>query len=363
VSLRSITFVGAGVSSRLLALALLEREPPERLCFVDPDDPAEDERVYTLFDDGELEQQAPGALVPLPAPTARFAGGGSEVLGMGRFRFFRARLAGLWERVLQRSVERGVEVELVRRSVHDAADVPAAELVLDARPPAAPGPIVQRVRTLVVTVDGALPPPMWMDFAASSVGDRFVHHVPLDREQLFVQLVRYGAPEATLPDLDDLARSLGHDRFEVQVDEDASLALLPPGDDALPGALRVGAGAGWVRPASGYGVRRCFRFARSLAHALAIDVEAANARPTTVRAPPALDRVLLRVLGEEPTLLASLFENMVERAGASGALVRFLEEDASVGDLVEVAGGLPAGLFVRAALAEGLRPGDVLPGR
>jgi hypothetical protein len=357
----SITFIGAGASSRLIALALLERSP-SRLRFIDPQDPADDRRVFTLFDDGELERLAPGALTPLPAPMTRFDGDRSVPLGLGRFRFFRARLAGLWERVLARAQEHGVDVVFEQRVASGDERIDEDDLVLDARPPSSPGPLVQRVRELVVTLD-AIPPPMWMDFAAPVTGDRFVHHVPLGDGRLWAQLVRYGVPASAAADLDDLSRSLGHDRYEVVHDDDETLPLLPPPDGPLPGAMRVGAGAGWVRPASGYGLRRCFRFGRSLAFALGTEVEAARARPVTVRSPPALDRVFLRVVRRDPTLLASLFEVMVSRAGASGALVRFLEEDASIADVVQVAAGLPAGPFVRAALAEGLKPTDVVPGR
>jgi len=351
-----VTLVGTGVSSLLLAQALLRRGACDRLTLVGPRRPLDAHLLSywsdrpTPFDAFEiaswsaLEVFASGRLVHVPLRRYRYRtvrgrawaeAALAEVLASGRAELVEACVDRLDDDLLRPAVVSGgrrLESDWVFASAPDAAATPDAW---------------QRFEGWVIEAPGAGErAPVLMDFrtASASAGDfRFVYALPLGSDRLFVEHVSY----APCPHGAALERYLhgvvGLPRWRVVEREGGATPLFRDGRPRSEGrVVRIGVAAGLAKASTGYAALRLWRDAQGIAAALAERGELPLRLPW-----PSLyrlaDRFFIDLLRREPArievLLAELFS-----AADGDAVLGFLDEQASAAEQARVALAMPGWL-------------------
>jgi lycopene beta-cyclase len=245
--------------------------------------------------------------------------------------------------------------------------------VFDARPPRIEPEFLQWFvgGEIELPVGAAMPAPGLMDFdldqdnghSNDQVHDIvFAYVLPQRDDTVLVQLT-YFLPRGASPPTDAWPRwrryvveRLRLDPSRLRREECGAIPMhtLRRQVDAASRVQPLGAAAGWIRAATGYGFvdtqRACVRLAEALVHA---PHTAARVRPRA-RIDDAMDAVLLEAMRRHPQHVGRWFLRLFERC-PSARLIRFLSGEATMADRLAVMAALPPGPFVGAALHRSLR--------
>lgn len=190
-----------------------------------------------------------------------------------------------------------------------------------------------------------------MDFLPPNTDDiRFNYVLPFTRHKALIEATAFGAAPLTQIQLGGLIDSAlrkyaKNSRFEIGRVE---YGILPMGltHDAknIPGFVRAGLTAGGARNSSGYAFQRIQKWAALCARNIL-------AKGTAIPHPPdsvmqrIMDYLFLMVLKDRPHDAASLFISLFKKADTN-ALIRFLDDRASLNDYLKIITALPAKVFL-----------------
>ena len=235
-----------------------------------------------------------------------------------------------------------------------------AQRVHDSRPPKATDPatgdLVQhfvgiRVKSSEPCFDPSTATLMDFD-VPQELGIHFFYVLPYDETHALV--------EATFlsPSLLDAAtyHSAIEDYLSERYDLDSYQPLhseqgaIPMSAKPLPARLsdrvyRIGTAGGLVKPSTGYAFLAIQRWSDAFAQRLAHEELPAPPEPRSSSS-RFLDAVFLRVLRHHPARAPELFARLFERVDPM-ALVRFLNDRATIADRLQVMGAMPTGLFLK----------------
>lgn len=199
-----------------------------------------------------------------------------------------------------------------------------------------------------------------MDFRGTPAGRIvFTYLLPLSETRALVEVTELSSHPRTASDLKAewhhaLRRRLGGEPFQVERQE---FGTLPMGIQVSASAgqrrrsemarsmVRAGSMAGALRPSTGYAFQRIQQWAEACAGRLAEGGDPIGHAPDPwwMRG---MDTLFLRVLRSRPELAPELFTSMFGKV-APPAMIRFLNDRATVFDLAAVAAGLPPGPFLK----------------
>ncbi len=182
---------------------------------------------------------------------------------------------------------------------------------------------------------------------------RFVYTLPFSPRRALIEHVSHHAHDAR-EDLAAYVAAMGLPPYRIVRRE----AGQSPLTDAVfprragPRWLRVGVAGGRLKPSSGYAFVRIWEDSRAIVRSLA-----EHGHPFALPADPAgfalLDGLMLRVMRRSPARMGAIFLRLFERNPADRVL-RFLDEAATLDEVLALGSSLPPGPFAR-ALGEDLR--------
>jgi lycopene beta-cyclase len=187
--------------------------------------------------------------------------------------------------------------------------------------------------------------PTLFDFRGLAPGC-FGYQVPLGPGRALVEVTRIGPPDDTaLPDPEPYLREvLGLDEYEILRTEHGRLPLDPwhhrPTGRRI---LSIGRPAGMLKASSGFALARIQRDSAAVARSLR-----RNGHPFALPEPRwrrrLFDAAFLQAVLRDPPLLEKAFGVLAE---SPARLMRFLDEDSSLGQETRIALGMPPGGFLR----------------
>lgn len=351
--LMHVTVVGTGVSSLLLAQALLRREACDRLTLVGPRRPLKPHLISywadhpTPFDGHQVaawdtvEVVARGQTLRLPLKRFRYrsvrarewaADALATVLASGRAELVEAAVDVIDDDLLRPTVlcnGRRLSSDWVFTSTPQARAAPDAWQRFEGWELEVPGGTLDtRAATL-------------LDFRTEAPDDlRFVYALPLAPNRLFVEHVSYQScdHEAALAAyLHDVAGV--HDWHIVDREGGATPIYREPLPRPEARVVHIGVAAGLAKASTGYAVMRMWRDAEAIASALAAHHDPASALrwPSLYRV---ADHFFLDLLRSEPARIESLLGELF--GGADGdAVLAFLDEQATASQQARVALAMP----------------------
>jgi lycopene beta-cyclase len=384
MSTESIAVVGGGLAGLSLALQLQSRPAFRgRLTIYEARDAYRDDRRWSFW---------PLAAHPFSArplrhyPQLRMSAGGRTVLfdcaetpyacfaAGDLYADARARLAGDARFELRMgTAASAIDIDGNGAVVRSGAGDTRYDRVFDARPPQTGPEFLQWFvgGEIEVPAGAAMPAPVLMDFDldrrdGDDRDDRivFAYVLPQHGNTVLVQLT-YFLPRGAPPPTDAWSRWRRYVVERLWLDpaglrrEECGAIPMDPSRRRVDAASRVqplGAAAGWIRAATGYGFvdtqRACARLAEALVHA---PHTAARVRPRA-RIDDAMDAVLLEAMRRHPQHVGGWFLRLFERCPPP-RLIRFLSGEATAADRLAVMAALPTAPFAVAALRRGLRGG------
>jgi lycopene beta-cyclase len=250
------------------------------------------------------------------------------------------------------------------------------DLVFDARPPRTAPEFLQWFvgGEVALDADARMPEPVLMDFdlgdAAGSKQIVFAYVLPQAEDRVLVQLTWF-LPRGAVPPDDAWLRwrryveGLGLDPARLLREECGAIPMevVRPTIDPQARVQPIGAAAGWIRAATGYGFLDTQRAAARLAQAL-VDAEMSADTGSSARAgryayvrarsriDDAMDAIVLDAMRHAPDAAAGWFLRLFERCSPP-RLIRFLSGEATVVDRLAVMAALPPGPFLGAAWRRG----------
>jgi len=202
--------------------------------------------------------------------------------------------------------------------------------------------------------------PTLFDFRPSATGGaRFVYVLPQDPCRALVELTEFvprsGQPTpiaARTADVTAYLRDVVHcDGYRILRTESAVVPLRsrPPLRRRGRRVLAIGARAGLIKASTGYAYQRIQRDSAAIASSLVRHGHPFDG-PRPRRRHRLLDAVLLEVLDRDPSRLEETFARLFA-ANPVDRVLRFLDEDTSVGDELRLIASLPPAPFLRASAA------------
>ena len=265
--------------------------------------------------------------------------------GPPRFRMVRGHVEGVEERgdgVVVRVDGRPIEASWLFDSVTPTpAPRPAAWLTFTGWEVETPSPMFDPVV------------PTLMDFRTGQEDEvRFVYVLPSGPCRALVEHTRFGAGRycdgaAALHDY--LTGVIGTSTYRVIRREGGRLPLRPPPCRPSTGhVLPIGVVGGMLKASTGYAYARIQRDSAAIARSLATRGHPFG-RPNRHRRHAFLDRVLLDIVATEPGRLEGAFVRLFAH-NPGDRVLRFLDEDTSLGQEVMLVATLPPAPFLRAML-------------
>ena len=345
------------------------------------------DRSVLLVDDGEAGSSATswafwsGRTGLLDSAVSRafrqvsmHAGGASTVLSLGPYRYRVVRRADLYRAAMSQVagcpgfVVRTGRVECVADGI-DLAEVTVGGVRLGSRwvfdsvspaPRQPPADARLAFTGWVVCCDRpTFDPhtPILFDFRTAQVDSaRFVYVLPDGPHRALVELTefvpRHARPSAPPERCTALAAYLrdvlGSRAYTVERTESAVLPLRthPPSRVGCR-VLRIGAGAGLVKPTTGYAYQRIQRDSAAIARSLVRHDHPFDI-PGPRRRHRLLDALFLDVLDRQPAQLERAF-SLLFTANPVERVLRLLDEDSNLRDDLRLIGSLPPGPYLRAA--------------
>ena len=196
------------------------------------------------------------------------------------------------------------------------------------------------------------------ELTAAASGTQFGYVLPFSTQHALVEWTAFSAqllaPESLAPQLQAYLRS-NYPEVALQIIrvEQAVLPMglhcLPHQRCSLPKYQYGGQVAGAIRPATGYAFLRIQRWARKCAAQLSHGFS----QPVSIQSgwlTRNMDQLFLAILQHHPEKGAAFFQALSERV-APQVLVRFLSDEASVLDCIQVMRALPGRFFLRHVFA------------
>ena len=200
--------------------------------------------------------------------------------------------------------------------------------------------------------------PILMDFRTGQDGDvRFVYVLPSSARRALVEHTRFGTAgpadgDAALHDY--LSTVLPAAGYRVRRREGGRLPLVPAWPaPARRRVVRIGVPGGMLKASTGYAWSRIQRHSAAIARSLARGEDRVGSVPGD-RRHAFLDQVLLDVLVAEPDRLEAAFLRLFAR-NPGDRVLRFLDEDTSLGQEALLVATLPPAPFLRAMARRLLR--------
>ena len=358
--------VGAGAAGLCLALELVQRFPEARIALIDPGFADLDNRTFAFWCEGEP---------PFAALVARswdrlglVTRGDALIAPLERYRYhviagttFRDHALSVlaasgrvwWARGRAEEIEDGEECVHVRVDHTELAASWAFDSRLDERRPPVDDPraplLVQRfLGWELETSEERFDPGVatLFDFRVPSEGDqRFVYVLPFTSRRALVELVTLGRCEA-----DELLAAYVRDVLGVEA---MRIVRREAGDSPLIAArfvrregwriLRIGNAGGRLKPSSGYAFTRIALDTRAIARSLETSGHPFDL-PEDHLGFRALDAIFLGVTAHAPERMSEVFLSMFRTSGGDRVL-RFLDERASLADVITLGIGLPVAPF------------------
>jgi lycopene beta-cyclase len=197
----------------------------------------------------------------------------------------------------------------------------------------------------------------FMDFRTPQDGDvRFFYVLPFAPDRALVEYTLFTDQRLTREDTEQaivtyMKSTLGIDDFRVVAEEGG---CLPITDAPFPRRLgqrvmAIGIRGGRIKPSTGYAFSRVQDDSAAIVQSL-LD----HGHPFALPACPLrygwLDAVMLRVMRDHSEAIAPAFAALFKR-NPMARVLRFLDEQAAVVDILRIMASLPAALFVGTALA------------
>jgi len=234
-----------------------------------------------------------------------------------------------------------------------------ADAVVDTRPPErrARAQLHQCFLGLEIEAKNAFDPAcagLMEDMRLGPHGFEFTYLLPLSEDRAVVEHTVFStcavAPDRLGATLQATLASRGLDQSYELRREGAILpmGLMEPPADAPPGLVRAGAGAGAMRPATGYAFRRIEAWAGLCAQAV-LGGGAPIGEAGRSDAAGWFDSVFLRALSRDGAPAPDWFFSMAKGLGADG-FAHFMSDEARARDYGAVLTSLPPAPFIAAAL-------------
>ncbi|MGY6631834.1 MAG: lycopene cyclase family protein [Wenzhouxiangella sp.] len=178
----------------------------------------------------------------------------------------------------------------------------------------------------------------------------FTYLLPLGKRRALVEATRFSTerlPEAVLDqDLQALLNQRGlHGQRWLRQEAGCLPMGLPGKPHPVPGVVSAGMAGGALRPSSGYAFLRIQAWAARCLGRLQAGHPPIG-QPADPRIQSRMDRLFLRVIAEDLSLAPDLFCQLFER-GHPDSVIRFLGDQAGVGDYLNVVRSLPRRPFLR----------------
>ncbi len=370
--------VGGGLAGLSLACRLAETPAFDHcsIVIVEQDAKTSNDRTFSFW------SCTPGpfdAAIGYSWQRLRVAGlDGVQELDLGDYRYHTVRGLDFY-RYAQERLAQHANVEFWRGHVQriddgpDAAavtidgEVITARWVFDSRPPRMPVQAAAdrhtrlklyfrgwEIETPAATFDPGMA--TFMDFRTPQNGDvRFFYVLPFAANRALVEYTLFTDQRLTHEETERaivtyVQSTLGIDDFRVAAEEGG---CLPITDAPFPRHLgrrvmAIGVKGGRMKPSTGYAFSRVQADSEAIVQSLL-----AHGHPFALPASPAsygwLDAVMLRVMRDSGELIAPAFAAMFSRNPAA-RILRFLDEQASMVDVLAIMASLPAPLFAGTAL-------------
>ncbi|MEQ8432826.1 MAG: lycopene cyclase family protein [Oceanicaulis sp.] len=288
-----------------------------------------------------------------------------------KWRYQYVRSADFYADAAQRiAVSRGVELRLGSSCSHvsphcgglrleTCAGPIDAEAVVDTRPPErrAGAQLHQCFLGVEIEDEGAFDPScagLMENMKRGPHGFEFTYLLPVSQDRAVVEhtvfSTRAVAPDRLRRSLQATLKGLGLERSRELRREGAILPMgvMEAPAEAPPGLVRAGAGAGAMRPATGYAFRRIEAWAGLCAQSL-IEGGAPIGEAGRSDAAGWFDSVFLRALSRDGAPAPDWFFSMAKGLGADG-FAHFMSDEARARDYGAVLTSLPPAPFIAAAL-------------
>lgn len=371
--------VGGGLAGLSLACRLAETAAFDQrsILLVEQDAKTRNDRTFSFWSDG------PGpfdAAISCSWDRLRVAGpDGAHDLDLGAYHYRTIRGSDFYRHARQR-LEQHANVQYLRGHVQSIVDGPGAATVLvdgqaitaawvfDSRPPRlADQEEDERYTRLklhfrgweIETEPGAFDPAVatFMDFRTPQDGAvRFFYVLPFADNRALVEYTLFTQTRLTHREAEQalatyLRAILGVADFRIVSEEGGCLPITDAPFTRRLGqrVLAIGVRGGRIKPSTGYAFSRVQADADAIMQSLLT-----HGHPFDLPADPAqygwLDAVLLRVMRTHPDAIAPAFAAMFGR-NPMAHILRFLDEQATPGEILHIMASLPAPLFVGTALA------------
>jgi lycopene beta-cyclase len=231
-----------------------------------------------------------------------------------------------------------------------------ARWVVDTRPKRQPAMLYQCFAGVELESESPLPftrdeVGLMTSMRADVAGLSFTYVLPISSTRALVEFTRFSAlpvPRVQLvAELDEALARLSLGDVPIVRTEGGVLPMgRPPGTTpSTPGVVHAGVAGGALRATSGYAFLRIQRWADSCAQAL-LAGHAPVGHPAEPWARREMDRIFLQAVRARPEKTADYFLLMAQRV-APRRLLRFLSDEATIGDYLRIIASLPITPFLR----------------
>jgi lycopene beta-cyclase len=356
-----LVILGGGCAGLSLAARLADASSTLRVMVLEARISYVDDRSWCFW---RPEQHDLSHLVSASWPSWTFAGvdGRTSTRSVSGLRYQYVRGSDFYSDALRRiaastsiSLRTGAQVADVEREgdglrVLTESGAITARWVVDTRPQRAPAMLYQCFAGVEIESDAPLPfdtdeAGLMTGMRADGAGLGFTYILPLTITSAMIEWTRFSAvplPETELvAGLDAALAALGLTSARVVRYERGVLPMgrPPTVTEPMPGVVRAGMGGGALRAASGYAFLRIQGWAELCARELL-----AGCPPVGHPAEPwdrrEMDRIFLQAIRAHPEKTADYFLALASRVPPE-RLVRFLSDQATVGDYARIIASLP----------------------
>lgn len=366
-----VLMIGGGASSLSLVLALLDRGYRGSIGIVEPRTEYRRDRTWCFWDvDGRsVESLATRRwsqwCVGKGEDTALHASSSYSYLHIPADAFYHHALSRI-DGAPNVELLRGHPVDSLQREgdswiARTRETEVVGSLVIDSRPPAATGGLVQSFRGFSVQADRAVFDPevvRLMDFIdVPEHPIAFIYGLPFSRSHALIEATVIG-PDRARPDVLTrevdayLSRRFPGTGFRVVYEEAGAIPMRSIKDAGSAGGptsssepIRIGLGGGMARPSTGYAFLNIQRDSDAIARSIVRGENPVDRHLPSLRA-RFLDRIFIQYLANNPDCGRRVFRRLFQKAPTDD-LVRFLSDSGSIVEDWRIISALPKMPFLR----------------